>query len=142
MRSKKSSKKKRLIWHCNECKDFDKMKQPCPHLEKILDPVKKEPTYEGTHRRVGGNMDLLIFQENNSTLVIPEKFKNGYYEARFRNRVMKMGVPRLIADIMTLRFVYGATIRDIGEELGIVSPGQVFKMLKDGMAIFKKGISK
>jgi len=113
------------------------MTTPCPHLEKLIQPKTQEPSFESTHKVKEGDIDKSYYTSG-AGIVMYDKLRSGYYEGKFRDRLRRAGLSEIHIDILTLRFVYDSSIRDIVKELNVVSYGTVLTLLKEGLTQFKQ----
>lgn len=125
------------MWSCEVCENSEKHKTPCVHLEKLISDPIKEPTFEGTHRRVDKRPENLYY-ESGAGFIIPPGIRSGRYEAQFRNKLVKQGLNPIEVDVLVLRFVYEESIRDIAEELKIISKSEVLNILNSSLKELKR----
>lgn len=125
------------MWSCEKCKNFEKRTTPCKHLEALISESTSEPSFEGTHRRVDKRPENLYY-ESGAGFVIPPGIRSGRYEAQFRNKLTKFGLQPIEVDVLVLRFVYEESIRDISEELRIISKSEVLNILTNALKELKR----
>lgn len=115
---------------------------PCEHLNKLISNPSKEPTFEGTNRQVSTNVIDREYYDSGAGYVIPEGIRSRAYEYKFRAKMEKAGLEPVRVDILVLRFVYDQSLRDIAEELGIMSTTTVLRLLDESLATLKKRVKK
>lgn len=118
------------------------MTTPCPHLEKLVNTDNKGPNFESVNHRVDKPIDNFYY-ESNAGIIFPEGIKNGRYEAQFRNKLRKAGLPALLEDILVHRFIYEDSLEIISQDLKITSLSTVHRLLNEALEYLKKrGFSK
>lgn len=121
---KKRSKKKR-VWTCTECKD-GKGKTPCKHLEKLLNPVRKEPMFESVYKYAGSKTEPVL------TVSETEQ------EFQFVRKLRAMKLDPILSDILILRFIYDLTFSEITKELGLLNVTTTMKLYAEAATVVKK----
>lgn len=111
---------------------------PCPHLEKLIQPVEgSEPRFESVNKYIGNNVEKNYY-ESGAGYIIPPGIKNRSYEYKFRSKLEKAGLEPVGVDVLVLRFVYNMNIMEIAEELGMFSRSTVIRLLDSNLEILKK----
>lgn len=143
MASRVSSKKRLQIWRCDECENFDAMKTPCPHLEKLISEKPGNPTFEGTNRRVNTRRIDEEYYTSGAGFIIPEGMKSGRWEAQFRMKLKKAGLSKLQEDVLTAKFVYEDSFTDMAKDMSLVSSSTAYNIFKGALdKLKKKGFGK
>lgn len=70
--------------------------------------------------------------------IIPEGIKNRSYEFQFRRKLEKAGLEPIKVDILVLKYVYSMTLREIEEELGILTAMTALRLHNEALATLKK----
>lgn len=129
-----------MKWECPvnpPCRAWDKV--PCKHLESALAKGNRStsitPRYIGTRVESIADKGFLEIHE----MVIPEHIRTGSFEKNFRIRIRKAGLEKHEIDLVTLRFVYDYTLKDICEEMGIPSAQTALNILNRALKTLKKG---
>lgn len=126
-------------WKCSKgCK---LRPTPCKHLEDLIAEKRSEPRFESVNRYVGNNVEKGYY-ESGAGFVIPEGIRNRSYEYQFRDKLEKAGLEPVRVDIMTLRFVYDMSIKEIQEELGVMSASTVVRLMNESLATLKERYKK
>ncbi|GAC1499961.1 MAG: hypothetical protein NVS1B10_03190 [Candidatus Saccharimonadales bacterium] len=99
--------------------------------------MAKEPQFESVNRYVGNDIDRRYY-ESGAGYVIPEGIRNRSYEFSFRGKMAKLGLSQVEVDILTLRFVYDLSFRDIAKELSVVDVTTTYELYIRAMALLKK----
>ncbi len=115
---------------------------PCEHLEGLISNPNKDPRFENIHERVSESKIDREYYDSGAGYVIPEGIRNRSYEYKFREKMQKAGLEPIKVDILVLRFVYDQSLRDIAEELGIVSSQTVLNMLSSALASLRKKVKR
>ena len=136
---KNKSRKRGKIWVCREgCKMTS---IPCTHLEKLITVRTKEPNFESVNRYAGNNIDQSYY-DSGAGFIIPKGIKDRSYEFQFRRKLEKAGLEQIKVDVLVLRFVYDFSMRQIAEELGVISATTVLRLLSDSLKHLKGRINK
>ncbi len=113
---------------------------PCTHLESLI----REPSSTSVRaipiadvNRIPKSL-LQEYYDSGAGYVIPEGIKNRSYENQFRRKLEKAGLEPLRVDILTLRFVYSMSFRDIAEELGVVSITTAVRLHNESLTNLRK----
>lgn len=138
MASRVSSKKRLQIWRCDECENFDAMKTPCSHLEKLISEKPGNPTFEGTNRRVNTRRIDEEYYTSGAGFIIPEGMKSGRWEAQFRMKLKKAGLSKLQEDVLTAKFVYEDSFSEIAEQMSLASRITAYRIFRDALEHLKK----
>lgn len=130
--SKSGSKK---TWICPEGCKLDK--SACVHLNALIDEKRQEPMFETGKQWVNKDIDKAYY-ESGAGYIIPENIKNRSYEYSFRNKMFKAGLEQIKVDILTLKYVYEMSFREIAAELGITSVTTTVRLHEEALKTIKK----
>lgn len=98
--------------------------------------------FESIYKRVDKPIDNLYY-ESGAGFVIPDHVKDRTFELSFREKLRKAGLQEFAIDLLVLRFVYAMSIRDISEELSVVSSSTALRILQESLTYLrKKGFGK
>lgn len=78
------------------------------------------------------------YYESGAGYIIPENIKNRSYEYSFRNKMFKAGLEQIKVDILTLKYVYEMSFREIAAELGITSVTTTVRLHEEALKTIKK----
>lgn len=132
-------KKPTETWVCPEGCDLSA--SPCKHLERLISNPNKEPQFENKYKCIGSNVEKAYY-ESGAGFVIPEGIRSRSYEYQFRAKMEKAGLEPVKVDILVLRFVYSMSLRDIAEELGVMSSMTVLRLYEEAMTVLKRRVKK
>lgn len=138
MALKGSSKKKLQIWRCDECENFDAMKTPCPHLEKLISEKPGKPSFEGTSRQVDSRHIDSSYYTSGAGFVIPDGMKSGRWETQFRMKLNKAGLSQIQIDILTAKFVYEDSFTEIAKDMNLVASSTAYNIFKGALDHLRK----
>ncbi len=93
--------------------------------------------FESVNKYMGNNVEKNYY-DSGAGYVIPKGIRNGSYEYKFRAKLEKAGLDQVKIDILTLRFVYDLSLRDITEELGMFNSSTVLIMLNESLKSLSK----
>lgn len=126
-----SKKRLKKTWRCTECKDWDLNPHVCKHLEKLIG--EPQGAVSLSYRP---NMDVYLADQ--SFIFIPEKVLDGTYERKFRRKLRKAGLKPIQIDILVMRFFYEMSLKDISEEMSIISARKVLSVIEDSLKELKE----
>lgn len=130
--SKENLKKR---WVCEVCPGWEENPYMCEHLEKL---VNYNPTGSGAiYTDNIEKFDVDVF-----TFFLPKGVADGSYERRFRRKIKKYGLSPIQVDILVMRFFYGMPLKEISEELNIVSARTVLNILNKTLKEIKERFKK
>ncbi len=112
------------------CPDWDENPRICEHLEKLIrsDSSQSVPT---------------VYRQQIDTMYgfkvasFPPKMLDGTYEQNFRDKLIKAGLDSIKVEVLIRRYMYDMTLKEISEDLSIISPRTVLNLIEQSMKFIK-----
>ena len=117
-------------WECPE--GCDLTKQSCKHLDEIVNDPPSTSVRAVPVERIDS-----FYYESGAGVVVPPEVRDRIYEQAFRKKLKKHGLVGIKTEVLVLRFCYDATLKNIADELGIVSQSTVLRLINQSLRYLK-----
>lgn len=116
------------VWTCpNGC---DIRTAPCTHLNRLI----SERNHSVNALPIA-NIEAVRIKK---IVTNPNTKSATEYEYDFRAKLVEIGMTEVATDVLTMRFVYDMSLRDIAHDLSFLHAMDVYRILNDSIAYLKR----